>query len=94
MALLIVSTLMTLVMLRGQTLSFKEGTCHTTSFSGLIQLLSGNWTSNLINRSPFSKGFRYCGMPSPRTTLTEPEKNKHMVWLKHIRFNQISAITV
>lgn len=52
---------------------------HTTSFSGLIQLLSGNWTSNLMYRSPFSKGFRYCGMPSPRTTLTEPGKKRSVL---------------
>lgn len=26
----------------------KAQICHTPSFSGLIQLLSGNWTSNLI----------------------------------------------
>lgn len=30
----------------------------TDSFSGLIHLFSGNWTSNLMNRSPFSKGLR------------------------------------
>lgn len=53
---------------------------HTVSFSGLIQLFWGNWTSNLTYRSPFSNGFRYCGMPSARTTRTDPDsvENEHI----------------
>lgn len=63
----------------------------TFIFSGLVKYFCGNTMSNLINRSPFSKGLRWWGMPSPTTRRTDPETKNYCNSILIVQFNLIET---